>query len=205
MSFGKRLKQLRNLEGITMSSLGTHIGTSSSRISDWENEKTHPSSIFIVRIARHFNVSIDWLLTGVEFDKNLAASKRGNLTNEEEALIQSIIERNEIEEPLLFRKAVSYFYQWVKAENISVSVNKESLEVLCYLLFTFVHRNKAGSEKIQPNIAEQTQLYKPEQECFPSSDEQNLLLLYRQLSKRDQTEIVSIMEMKKTYGTKTDT
>lgn len=200
MSFGKRLKQLRNVEGISMASLGTHIGTSSSRISDWENEKTHPSSVFIVRIARYFNVSIDWLLTGVEFDD----SKMGDLANEEEALIQSMVEWNEIEDPLLFKKAVSYFCQWMKAENVSVSLNKESLEYLCYLLFTFVHRHKAASEKIQPNIAEQTQIYKPEQECFPSSDEQHLLLLYRQLTERDQSEIVSIMEMKKTYGTKAD-
>ncbi|MDQ0176345.1 helix-turn-helix domain-containing protein [Bacillus chungangensis] len=204
MSFGKRLKQLRKLEGISMASLGSHIGTSSSRISDWENEKTHPSSVFIVRIARYFNVSIDWLLTGVEFDEYLAVSKMGDLTNEEEALIHSIVERNEIEDPLLFKKAVSYFCQWMKAENASVSINKESLEYLYYLLLTFVHRHKAASEKIQPNIAEQTQLYKPEQECYPSSDEQHLLLLFRQLSKRDKTEIVSIMEMKKTYGKKAD-
>lgn len=67
VTFGQRLKQLRDSKGISMDKLAKAIGTSSSRISDWENEKTHPSSVFVVRIARFFGVSTDWLLTGEDY------------------------------------------------------------------------------------------------------------------------------------------
>ncbi|HHY73622.1 MAG TPA: helix-turn-helix domain-containing protein [Bacillus bacterium] len=89
MTFGQRLKDLRNNEGISMDGLAKTIGTSSSRISDWENEKTHPSSVFVVKIARYFNVSIDWLLTGEEYKNSDATiSKSGNiLTQSEDELI----------------------------------------------------------------------------------------------------------------------
>lgn len=71
MTFGNRLKDLRKKHGLSMDELGKYIGTSSSRISDWENAKTHPSSNFVVALSDFFNVSTDWLLKGSEPNKDL--------------------------------------------------------------------------------------------------------------------------------------
>lgn len=66
MSFGERLRELRQKNGLSMEQLGKEIGASSSRISDWENGKNHPSSNFVVAISEKFGVTTDWLLKGEE-------------------------------------------------------------------------------------------------------------------------------------------
>ncbi|WP_162595947.1 S24 family peptidase [Bacillus sp. CGMCC 1.16541] len=66
MSFGKRLRELRQKYGLSMDELGRKIGTKSSRISDWENEKTTPRSDFVVTASDFFEVTTDWLLKGTE-------------------------------------------------------------------------------------------------------------------------------------------
>lgn len=66
LSFGKRLRELRQKYGLSMDELGRKIGTKSSRISDWENEKTTPRSDFVVTASDFFGVTTDWLLKGAE-------------------------------------------------------------------------------------------------------------------------------------------
>lgn len=71
MTFGQRLKELRDDKNISMAALGKIIGTSSSRISDWENGNTHPSSNFVVKISNYFKVTTDWLLKGVHSENGV--------------------------------------------------------------------------------------------------------------------------------------
>ncbi|MGC5328945.1 helix-turn-helix domain-containing protein [Brevibacillus sp. SYSU BS000544] len=63
-TFGERLRELRTAEKLSMDALAKEIGTSSSRISDWENKGGDPSSVFVVRLAEKFGVTLEWLLTG---------------------------------------------------------------------------------------------------------------------------------------------
>lgn len=64
MTFGKRVRELRKTHNLSMDALGKKIGTSSSRISDWENDRTEPSSVYVVKLSKEFNVSTDFLLLG---------------------------------------------------------------------------------------------------------------------------------------------
>ena len=62
--FGVRLKTLREQRGLSMMAFGTAIGTSASRIKDWEKGKNAPSAAWIAKISERFNVSTDELILG---------------------------------------------------------------------------------------------------------------------------------------------
>ena len=72
MEIVERIKNLCNTENITIKELERIIQISNGSIRHW-NEKT-PSVERVLLVADHFNVSLDWLVTGKE---------SGNLTSEE--------------------------------------------------------------------------------------------------------------------------
>lgn len=76
MEIVERIKNLCNTENITIKELERIIQISNGSIRHW-NEKT-PSVERVLLVADHFNVSLDWLVTGKE---------SGNLTSEEQLLI----------------------------------------------------------------------------------------------------------------------
>lgn len=63
-AFGRRLKALREQEGLSMLAFGKEIGTSASRIKHWEEGKSAPSASWIVTICERFGISAESLLTG---------------------------------------------------------------------------------------------------------------------------------------------
>ncbi len=76
MEIVERIKNLCNTENITIKELERIIQISNGSIRHW-NEKT-PSVERVLLVADHFNVSLDWLVTGKE---------SGNLTSEEQLLV----------------------------------------------------------------------------------------------------------------------
>lgn len=76
MEIVERIKNLCNAENITIKELERIIQISNGSIRHW-NEKT-PSVERVLLVADHFNVSLDWLVTGKE---------SGNLTPEEQQLV----------------------------------------------------------------------------------------------------------------------
>ncbi|KXH87220.1 helix-turn-helix domain-containing protein [Sporosarcina sp. HYO08] len=62
--FGMRLKRLREQRQLSMMAFGAAIGTSASRIKDWEKGKNAPSAAWIAKISERFNVSTDELIMG---------------------------------------------------------------------------------------------------------------------------------------------
>ncbi|MDN4607269.1 helix-turn-helix domain-containing protein [Sporosarcina highlanderae] len=62
--FGIRLKTLREQRGLSMMAFGAAIGTSASRIKDWEKGKNAPSAAWIAKISDRFNISTDELILG---------------------------------------------------------------------------------------------------------------------------------------------
>lgn len=63
-SFGLRLKNLREQRKLSMMAFGAAIGTSASRIKDWERGKNAPSAAWIASISDRFNISTDELILG---------------------------------------------------------------------------------------------------------------------------------------------
>lgn len=61
--FGEKLRTLRKRRGLTLKQLAKEFGLSAhSHISEIESGKSKPTSEFVVKAARFFNVTTDQLL-----------------------------------------------------------------------------------------------------------------------------------------------
>lgn len=63
-TIGQRIKELRELKGLTQAELGEKLFVSDKTVSKWEKDKSEPDSASLVKIAECFNVTLDYLLTG---------------------------------------------------------------------------------------------------------------------------------------------
>lgn len=62
MSFDKTLKELRIERGLSQQQLAAKLGQSQSAIAKWELSKTEPTASAIIKVAKFFGVSSDFLL-----------------------------------------------------------------------------------------------------------------------------------------------
>ena len=86
--FYERIKELRNSLGINQVEFGKRINVSKQCISNWESGYIQPSIDMLVRIAKTFSVSTDYLL-GLNDKPTLDAE---GLTNEQILHIRAIID-----------------------------------------------------------------------------------------------------------------
>ena len=77
MCFAKRLKELRLAHGETQKELANAIEVGRTTISEYESGKIVPKQEGLLRIANHFNVSVDYL-TGVS---NTPATRKQNVSD----------------------------------------------------------------------------------------------------------------------------
>ena len=61
-TFGQKLKELRLERNLTQPELAKLMGVSNGMISFWENDKYEPTANNIVKAAKIFNVTTDYLL-----------------------------------------------------------------------------------------------------------------------------------------------
>ena len=59
---GKKIKMLREAKGINQPIFAKSVGVTKQCVSNWENENIQPSIDMLVKIARYFAVSTDYLL-----------------------------------------------------------------------------------------------------------------------------------------------
>ena len=62
MDFYKRIKDLREEKNLSQTELAKLTGISQSAITKWENRQREPSLDGIIRLAKFFDVSSDYLL-----------------------------------------------------------------------------------------------------------------------------------------------
>ncbi|WP_295281983.1 helix-turn-helix transcriptional regulator [Veillonella sp.] len=60
--FSKRLRILRKGKQLTQAQLGNLLNLENSTISSYERNKIMPSSDVLLKIAKYFNVSVDYLI-----------------------------------------------------------------------------------------------------------------------------------------------
>lgn len=58
----ERIKELRIANGMTQVELATALSVTKQCISNWENNNIQPSIDMLVKIAKYFSVSTDYLL-----------------------------------------------------------------------------------------------------------------------------------------------
>ena len=62
MTFGERLKSLRNKRSLTQSQLGEKLNVTKASISGYENDTRSPDKDTLVKIVKIFGVTTDYLL-----------------------------------------------------------------------------------------------------------------------------------------------
>ena len=93
MDFGEQIKSIRQKEKLTQEQFAMKLNVSRQAVSNWENNNILPSIDMLIKIARFFSVSTDFLL---ELDSRSFIEVDG-LTIEEVAHIQQLI--NDIRKP----------------------------------------------------------------------------------------------------------
>lgn len=107
----ERILSLMNQRGVTAKKLTSDLGISNSAVSDWKSG-SKPSCEVIVKLAKYFNVTTDYILLGTLSNDTLAIDDQSWLD-----LIHSLPEdaRND------FRGAMRLY-----AELHGIAVNKQS-------------------------------------------------------------------------------
>ena len=86
MNFGDKLKMLRNGQKMTQQQLATRLGVAKSVVSYYESGDRFPSYDVLIKIARTFHVTTDYLLD-IERRRVLDVS---DLTEEQIAVILTV-------------------------------------------------------------------------------------------------------------------
>lgn len=63
------LKKIRNQQKLNQQKVAMDLNISREALSYYENGKREPSLALLVEMSRYFNVSINYLITGEEFQK----------------------------------------------------------------------------------------------------------------------------------------
>lgn len=66
MEIGSKLKNARTKTGLTQEKVAEEILVSRQTISNWENEKSYPDIISVIKLSDLYNISLDILLKGDE-------------------------------------------------------------------------------------------------------------------------------------------
>lgn len=64
MMLGQKLKEARIESGLSQENVAEKINVSRQTISNWENEKTYPDIISVIKLSDLYSISLDTLLKG---------------------------------------------------------------------------------------------------------------------------------------------
>ena len=64
MEIGRKLKEVRMKANLTQEQVAEELFVSRQTISNWENEKTYPDIISIIKLSDLYSISLDELLKG---------------------------------------------------------------------------------------------------------------------------------------------
>lgn len=66
MEIGKKLKEARQMSGLTQENVAEKLNVSRQTISNWETEKFYPDMLYVLQLSDLYQVSLDELLKGDE-------------------------------------------------------------------------------------------------------------------------------------------
>lgn len=96
MKFSDNLRILRAEYRLTQQDIGDIVGLTAQAVSKWENNLAEPDNESLKKLAKHFNVSVDYLL-GIKEEKetnaldNLLFSKAKELSDDDKKAILGVI------------------------------------------------------------------------------------------------------------------
>ena len=66
MEIGRKLKEARQMSGLTQENVAEKLNVSRQTISNWETEKFYPDILYVLQLSDLYQVSLDELLKGYE-------------------------------------------------------------------------------------------------------------------------------------------
>lgn len=66
MEIGAKLKDARSRSGLTQEYVAESVQVSRQTISNWENERSYPDIVSVIKLSDLYNISLDELLKGDE-------------------------------------------------------------------------------------------------------------------------------------------
>lgn len=121
-TLGERITYLRKTKEMTQAELMQTLGI--HQLSRFENNQREPNISTLISIAHFFNVSLDWLLTGQEFD-NTISEKQAHILELFEQL--DFIDQAKIEGIMEYKAAEAMSKQKQQSFPSPKSENKDCL------------------------------------------------------------------------------
>lgn len=163
-----RIRLLRKEHGLTMKELGEHVGLTESAISQYENDKRHPDSEMLIKLAVFFDVSVDYLLCRDVPDlKWLSIDKQHRIYD---LISESLISTNQTAGfALCSSGAKTNFIHRLKHGTISAAPIKDIVLV-------------ADSLHIKDEVLSIINEYEPADTLIPDSHKETILNIARDIS-----------------------
>lgn len=92
MSIGVRITELRNEKKLSQGQLADILGVSRQAVSKWENDKTSPDTLNLIKIADVLDTEIEYLATG-RHPVYLPAPVVVNVSEKVDKIVERVVEK----------------------------------------------------------------------------------------------------------------
>lgn len=86
----EKIKELRVIKGKTQKEISEYLGIQQNTYSQYENRNREPNYDVIIKLAKYYNVSTDYLL-GAELKETLIKKIERKLNNEQKTRLEMIV------------------------------------------------------------------------------------------------------------------
>ncbi len=126
MEIGKQLKDARISSGLTQEGAAEKINVSRQTISNWDNEKTYPDIISVIKLSDVYSISLDDLLKG---DKKMIGhlEESTNIVKSNKKLISAIIANG-------FLLILFMLLNGLITENLYLIMACSGLGIVCFFI-----------------------------------------------------------------------
>lgn len=113
-----RLKELRKQKHISQQALAKAVGSSQSSINSYENNIYEPDINMLIKLAKFFDVSIDYLICNNEVPYPIESAERYMLNDKESEFIEIVRKFSPEQEAILFQ-VMKQFVTTQEPENVN--------------------------------------------------------------------------------------
>ena len=102
MSIGQRITELRNEKNLSQGQLAELLDISRQAVSKWENDKTSPDTLNLIRLADVLDTEIEYLATGKK-PVYLPAPVVVNVSEKVDKIVERVVEKPVIKKVVRIR------------------------------------------------------------------------------------------------------
>ena len=115
-TLGERIKELREMNGLTQQELGKELFVSDKAVSKWETDKNEPEVGMLVKMAEIFHISMDYLTIGENGDKRVEILSKIEIACKEDNL--ALLDGIDLDSVDINGKDINYYANKYHASSI---------------------------------------------------------------------------------------